>query len=361
MPTFCLEMLPAGDGDCLLLSWGDGERLSHMVVDGGRAAAYPFLRERLQRIANAGETLELYVLTHIDADHIEGALAFLRDADRPLAPKQVWYNSRREMTSAGTRSMEQGDAYSTLLAGLGWPVNTSFTDGIARIESVAGPIDVAGLRVTLLSPDQAHLSVLGGKWASWREQKDLRPRAKVGAMAKRPPVPHPLIVEDLIAPGPGDTEPPNGSSIAFVAEWNGARVLLAGDAHPDLLASSLAPLAAAEGGRYRIDLLKASHHGSAKNTSRQLIELLDCRRLAISTNGRIHCHPDPQSIALFLYYGPDGPKEVFFNYLTDWTRPWAAPATGRRYGYTTHFPPAEPGVRMIDLLAEIEVTDPHTA
>jgi hypothetical protein len=345
-------MLPAGDGDCLLLSWGDGERLSHMVVDGGRAATYPPLRDRLAKIAEAGESLELYVLTHIDSDHIEGALAYLRDDERPVVPRQVWYNGQREMTSTGTRSMAEGDAYSLALSALRWPLNSSFADGVAKIESSPGVIDIAGLHVTMLSPDERHLTALGSKWSQWHQQQEMRPRGGIRKAAKRPPVPDPLVVEDLIAPGPADTELPNGSSIAFIAEWGGRRILFGGDAHPDLLASSLAPLAETEGGRYRVDLLKASHHGSSKNTSQQLIELLDCRRLAISTNGSIHCHPDPQSIALFLHFGPEGTKDLYFNYLTDWTRPWTAPAVAGRYGYRTHVPPSEAGVIPIDILLD---------
>lgn len=349
MPTFRLEMLPASDGDCLLLSWGHGEKLNHIVVDGGRAAAYTHLRRRLARIADAGETLELYVLTHIDADHIEGALAFLRDDDRPIIPQQVWYNGRHETISAGKRSMTQGDAYSMQLAALGWPLNTSFLDGIAKIESALGSIDIAGLRITMLSPDERHLAALGGKWAQRPRPLDTSKRGGISKLAKRPPVPDPLIVEHLLGPGQCDTELPNGSSIAFVAEWEGRRILFGGDAHPDLLASSLEPLAKDEGGRFRIDLLKASHHGSVKNTSRRLIELLDCSRLAISTNGKIHCHPDPQSIAQFLHFGPQGPKDLYFNYVTDWTRPWTVPAVAERYGYNVHVPQGEPGVLAIDL------------
>jgi hypothetical protein len=322
-----------------------------MVIDGGRASAYPHLRDRLSKIAKAGQTLELYVLTHIDADHIEGALAYLRDDKRPLIPQQVWYNGRREMASTGTRSMTQGDAYSIALAALGWPVNASFSDGVAKIESAPTVIEVAGLSVTMLSPDERHLAALGQKWTQWYQQQDLRRRGSVRMAAKRPPVPNPLIVEDLIAPGPSDTELPNGSSIAFLAEWRGRRILFGGDAHPDVLASSLEPLAANEGGRYRVDLLKASHHGSAKNTSRRLIELLDCRRMAVSTNGNLHGHPDPQAIALFLHYGPEGTKDLYFNYVTAWTRPWTAPGVAERYGYRAHVPPNEQGVISIDVFA----------
>ncbi len=352
MPTFRLEMLPAGDGDCLLLSWGDGDHLSHMIVDGGRASAYFYLRDHLSRIADAGESLELYVLTHIDADHIEGALAYLKDASRPIAPREVWFNGRREMSPAGTRSMKQGDAYSLALSTLGWPVNTSFSDGVARIESAPSGIDLAGLRVTMLSPDGAHLAALGRRWEDWRREESVRRRDGVRNAEKRPPVPYPLVVEDLIVSGPTDKELPNGTSIAFVAEWDDHRILFCGDAHPDLLASSLEPLAAAEGGRFRVDLIKASHHGSAKNTSNRLIELLDCRRMAISTNGNLHGHPNPQSIARFLHFGPEGQKELYFNYVTEWTRPWMEPAVAERYGYRVHVPLREQGVISIDLLAD---------
>lgn len=350
MTTFRLEMLPAADGDCLVLSWGEEGSLSHMVVDGGRAGTYQHLRKRLAKIAEAGDRLALYVLTHIDADHIEGALAFLRDEDRPIAPEQVWFNGRVEMAPTGRRSMSQGDAYSAALAKLGWPLNTSFTDGVASIESAPGVIDVAGLKVTMLSPDQPHLAALGSKWAKWHVQRPALRARGAAKTSKRPPPPDPLVVEDLIAPEPTDTELPNGSSIAFVAEWAGRRVLFGGDAHPDLLAKSLEPLAAEEGGRYRVDLLKASHHGSAKNTSEDLIRRMACRRLAISTNGSIHCHPDPQSIARFIHFGPAGPKDVYFNYATAWTLPWAAGPVAERYGVRAHMPLGEDGLMTVDLL-----------
>lgn len=352
MPTFQLELLPAGDGDCMLLSWGRDGKLSHMVVDGGRASAYPHLRERLSLIAQAGEVLELYVLTHIDADHIEGALSYLRDVDRPIIPQEVWYNGQCEMAPTGKRSMAQGDAFSIALRALGWPVNVTFSNGVARVGTAPVPVNIAGLCLTLLSPDERHLAALGANWSKWYQQQTLRPRAGT-RRATKPPVPNPLIVEDLISPGPADTELPNGSSIAFLAEWEGRRILFGADAHPDMLIASLEPMAQAEGGRYRVDLLKASHHGSAKNTSRRLMELIDCRRMAISTNGNIHGHPDPQSIALFLHYGIKGPKALYFNYVTPWTRPWMVPDVAARYEYSFHAPTDRQGTININLLTDV--------
>lgn len=355
MTTFRFRMLPAADGDCMLLSWGEGGPLHHMVVDGGRASAYPFLHAELMAIADAGETLDLYVLTHIDADHIEGALSYLKDGNRPIAPKDVWYNGYRQMRKTGRRSMKQGDDYSAALAKLGWPLNRHFSGGVASIDTAPVHLQVAGLKVTMLSPDTIHLKALGDKWETWRAQQAALNEAKDregmrGSKQDRNPIPDPLVLDSLVADGETDTELPNGSSIAFVAEWEGRRILMGGDAHPDALVSSLGPLA--EGGRYRVDVLKASHHGSAKNTSRRLIELIDCRRIAISTNGNLHGHPDPQSLARFLHFGTPGTKKLYFNFETDRTRPWNDTEAKRRYGYTAYYPTNTPGVLEIDLMKD---------
>jgi len=355
MATFRLAMLPASDGDCMLLSWGDDGPLHHMVVDGGRSAAYPVLFDRLDAIAKRGENLDLYVLTHIDSDHIGGAISYLRDPRRPIAPDCVWFNGYRQILGRGRRSMKQGDAYSKLLDVLRWPLNPQFEAGVASIETAPDVIDVAGLKIRILSPTAARLDALAADWERWRairERDELAADDIRGRGRDTNPIAEPIVLEDFVADGPVDAEPPNGSSIAFVAEWRGVRVLLTGDAHPDVLTAALAPLAAAEGGRLRIDLLKASHHGSAKNTTRGLVELLDCQRMAISTNSSIHGHPDPQSIARFVRFGALGRKAIYFNYRTPQTLPWASPAAQRRYDYVAHYPcPDADGTQEIDLLA----------
>ena len=356
MPTFRLTMLPASDGDCLIVTWGDAGKCSHAVIDGGRAAAYPHLHRHLVEMADAGETLELYVLTHIDADHIAGALLYLKAKARPIEPKQVWFNGYRQVRPGDRRSMRQGDEYSEALEKLSWPLNTGFERGVVSIETAPAELEVAGLKITLLSPDATRLKVLGERWDEWRheqqesEQREAREDTRGGGKRERPPVPDPLVIEDLVADSETDHGLPNGSSIAFVAEWGAARMLLAGDAHPDMIAASLTPMAELEGGRYHVDLLKASHHGSARNTTREVIELLDCTRLAISTNGNLHDHPDPQSSARFLHFGSAGHKHLHFNYATDRTLPWGVETVKLRYDYETHFPPATEGELAIDLL-----------
>ena len=81
--TFKLTAFPASDGDCLLLSYGVSPA-KHVLIDGGRTSTYSFLRPALRRIVEANKRIELLVLTHIDADHIEGFLPLVTDEELGL-------------------------------------------------------------------------------------------------------------------------------------------------------------------------------------------------------------------------------------------------------------------------------------
>ena len=67
MTDFSLTMLPASEGDCLILSWGREDERRHALIDLGRTADYKTNRAALAAIGR----FELFVVTHIDADHIE--------------------------------------------------------------------------------------------------------------------------------------------------------------------------------------------------------------------------------------------------------------------------------------------------
>lgn len=343
--VFRLSVLPAGDGDCLILTWGRAGDVRHVVVDGGRAGAWVHLRPRLQEMADAGERLERLVLTHIDADHIEGLLLLARDEALPIAPAEVWYNGFDQMIRMANLGERQGDEWSAAIARLGWPLNRDFAGGVATVENAADGIEIAGLRITMLSPGRPQLAAMAARWSEWRRRGG---RGAMVPMGGRP-MPRVLDVERLSADTPIDREPPNGSSIAFLAEFDGRRVLLAGDAHPDVLAAALAPLAAAEGGRLRVDLVKLSHHGSRKNTTRALLRLLDCRRFVFSSDGGRHGHPDPETVARVLRHAPEGGRRLYFNYRSRWTEPWDDPDLRSRYGYDCVLPPPGGEARTLDI------------
>lgn len=346
-----VHAFPAQDGDCLLLTYGDDAQPRHVLVDGGRESTYKTLRPALELIARRGGKLDLLVLTHIDADHIAGILKLTGDPAPPIEVAEVWFNGFQKLVPLQTFSPGQGDRFSNDIRALRWPWNAAFdgntvvlpSDGMPRRLQLSG-----GLQIILLSPDQRKLQLLRQAWEAWRN-RDLTDKKPAETPAKpsglqemgRRPMPPTLDVEALAAmPEDFDSTVNNGSSIAFIAEWEGKRILLAADAHTDLLVRGLRQLALAEGGLCHLSLFKLSHHGSMGNTSRELLEVIECPRFLLSTDGSRHGHPDPQTIARILKSSRpgSGAKTLYFNYRQDYTDPWNHGPLCEAYSYECRYP-----------------------
>ncbi|MBB5695981.1 ComEC/Rec2 family competence protein [Muricoccus pecuniae] len=351
MSVFRLTMLPANEGDSLILSYGESDAegaLRHVLIDGGRKASWPHLEKALTAIKDRGEAIELMVLSHIDADHIDGLLAMAQATAVPLVPKAVWYNGYAQLAQvplgAGPQAygFPAAESYSLALEEKGWDANVAFGGKPLAVEGQRQPIDIADLSVTLVSPDREKLRVLRSEWDQWRST-----RPGVRALAKRP-MPKTLDVDALSAPSKEDTSAPNGSSIAFVARYKGRSVLLGADAHPDTLLASLERLAG-EDGTFAVDLIKLPHHGSRANLTREVVEKLDCRRFAISTSGAVFGHPDPEAIARLLKFGKPGIKTLYFNYAGERTTPWGDATLKERWSYECVYPPSDMAPLVIDI------------
>jgi beta-lactamase superfamily II metal-dependent hydrolase len=330
--TYRLTLYPGKDGDCILLSWGSTAVLHHLIVDLGRSATYRAIKPDLEALEN----VELFVMSHIDADHIAGAIPMVRQDAPPFSPKRVWYNSRPQLKAAETRSpivepfsARQGEKLARGIVKFNWPWNAEFASEIVSTDSpeAGQPIDIAdGLKIRLLSPNDSQLVALLSEWDTSLAGANIRTFDPDDDPDPLSPVFEPLgipNVRDLAAADyKPDTTEANGASIAFIAEFAGKRVLLAADAHSEVLESALQPLADAEGGKVRIDLMKISHHGSKANISKRLPGLIDCTRFAISTNGSTHHHPDRETIARLLVADKTRQKTLFFNYRQPSTDVW---------------------------------------
>ena len=83
--------------------------------------------------------------------------------------------------------------------------------------------------------------------------------------------------------------------------------------------------------RVKVDVFKLAHHGSAGNVTRDLLDLVECDRYVVSTNGQYFNHPDVEAVELLGRPGPECPT-VYFNYDSDTTRAWTDPAECQRIG-----------------------------
>jgi hypothetical protein len=322
---FQLEMLPACEGDCLILSWGDAEKPYRLLIDAGREPTADAVQAYADRYGRADDMFELFIITHIDRDHIEGAVKLLRDDDfRPLV-KQVWFNNRGDLDYAPPASEFEtfgaldGERLTTLIADHGIASNVDFKPAPVAVENEQLPtVELeGGLVITVLSPDQEQLANLAKPWddtlseapPGWEEYGELEP-----------------IDIDFLSTRPfkSDRAKPNGSSIAGIATYDGRSVLLTGDAHVGRLLTSLALFKREHPEFEQFALVKASHHGSRGNVSSELVKAVRCSRWAISTNGNQFKHPDREAIARIIAGSP-GPVGLFFNYETKFTTYWRGP------------------------------------
>lgn len=340
---FEIEMLPAREGDCLWIRYGSKDCPRQILIDGGRQGTFRDIKARLMALPESQRQFELFVITHVDRDHIEGALALLEDPDLRLTFKDVWFNGYRHLKGDELESFGavQGESLTTILASRNQPWNASFNGCAVKIgeKGELPKVHLAGgLELTVLSPDSAKLATLLPSWEVECERAGLRP----GAQGRAEPeglesFGGRVDVERLASqPFTPDRTPANGSSIALLAEFEGVRVLLAADAHTDRLVSSLRTLLGG-GGRVHLDAFKLSHHGSSKNTSSELLELVDCSRYLVSTSGSYFRHPDVVTLARVLKFG-GAQKVLYFNYRSDHSGPWMDPGLQESYGYTAEAP-----------------------
>lgn len=362
---FTIEMLPADEGDALWIEYGS-DPVRRILIDCGRKTAYRVIGKRLADDPNLA--FELFVLTHIDADHIAGAVPLLQDARfGPERVKDVWFNGWRHLNGLhrdyegeipDTLSARQGEYFGALLRDRDYPWNNSF-DGYAVVVDDEGPLPTleleGGMTLTLLAPSWDKLHEMRSRWEDDLQSDDpdkhLDPGDYEHALEllgrdsrQRPDVlgrrhEGPIVVSELVElPFDPDHSEPNGSSIAFLAEFDNRSVLFGGDAHAPQLQDSLERLLAARGlNTLKVDAFKMSHHGSARNNSSALLELIDCRRYLISTSGSRHHHPDPAALARVLDLYDEG-VELCFNYRSEETALWADPQLQRRHRYKAFYP-----------------------
>jgi hypothetical protein len=336
------------------------------LIDCGRKAAYRAVTARLDKDSDLD--FELFVLTHVDADHIEGAVPLLRDwRFRPDRVGDVWFNEYRHLCGEQVvveelppdqLGAQQGEYFAALLRQRGFAWNRAF-DGFPVLVPDNGPLPrvelPGGMKITLLSPTADTLEAMRLRWEAdleaqanpdkrldpgdWEralEILDYEPQLAPDVLGHGE-VEWPPDIDDLAQSVDRDRSEPNGSSIAFVAEYEGQRVLFAGDAHAQVLEASVDRLLAETGAsRLVLDAFKLSHHGSKNNLSEELLSRIECSCFLISTNGARHHHPDPEAIARILAFGGASPR-LCFNYAEHEQRRWDDDELRDQHGYSTSY------------------------
>ena len=332
---FNIEALPAGHGDCLWIEYGDKTTTHRWLIDCGTQSTSKALLKRVDAVPANERLLELFILSHIDSDHIGGALPFFKAVQQGLRFNDVWFNGWRHVS--GQLGARQGEMFSTAILDFELPWNLWRHGRTIAVDRGPLPEHIlpGGMKLTLLSPTPAELAKLKPVWTRELKRAGLEPGARVdySKLLKGTPSTSTDLDELADTKFGGDNGAPNGTSIAVLAEYGGASALLAADAHAPVLVNSIKQLLTTRGGdRLKVDVYKVSHHGSQNNVSTELIQLLDCPQYIISTNGDHFCHPDRQAIARILKYGGAKPT-LHFNYRSKYNAVWEDPALRKAWTY----------------------------
>jgi hypothetical protein len=279
---FTVDMLPAGQGDCVWIEYGTPEHPHRILIDAGPSSAYAALKERLlaarERSPERRLHFELLIITHIALDHIEGAIELLVGLPQGVTFGQVWFNGWKHLPDEPSDLLGpiEGEQLSALIARRGLDWNEAF-DGAGVCASPNGPLPcvslAGGMQLTLLSPTTAQLVKLRPKWKE--------------------------AVEDagLVAGSPEE---------------------------------ALQRLKTKETG-------KVPHHGSKHNLNINLLTQLSCRRYLFSTNGARTKHPNLEAVARVLVHS-NRDARLYFNYRTKFNEVWDTYTLKQRYRYETIFP-----------------------
>lgn len=360
-----IKSFPALNGDCILVSFG-GDYKKHILIDCGYTDTYKnYLKKDLLEIANKKECIEKLIITHIDSDHILGAISLLKEnLNRFIEINEVWHNTYRHIQSVkietiskpnqligfkqviarGYRldkrnnleleiSAEQGTTVGALLIEGKYKWNLAFAGQAVSIDNKQNIIIDEQTKITLLSPDNKKLKILESFWEeelgklnlekakdhdnyfddafemmlSWEKEKTKVIEKEISSTN--------ISIEELSkSEFSEDESATNGSSIAFVLQIKDKNLLFLADSHPDLILKSLKKYSN-ENFIY-FDFIKVSHHGSFSNTSPSLLSLIDSRIYLFSTNGRRHNHPDKETIAHIICRKTNFQRQLFFNYKT---------------------------------------------
>ncbi len=352
-PAITLDVLPAAYGDCLLVQCPVGKRTWRMLVDTGPDDTYAALKSRLAALPTDAEgrrRIDVFVVTHIDHDHIGGARLLLNDKSLALDIGDVWFNAPPRHL---VRGVAEGESLAELLGASRSPLpwNLAF-GGKAAVTGDAGFVELMAARgaprITLLSPSPASLADLFKAWdaelARLRRKETDKPSTREALTREAVPLDIPALAKKLT---PTDRAAPNGSAIAMLLEHRGASILLGADAFPTVLCPALTQLA-----RHRkqacpleIDVFKLSHHGSRANVTLDLLAAVQARDYVVSTNNALFHHPDDEAIARVLVHGGAQPT-LWFNYSTPRNRKWEDESLRRQFGYEVVYPQGAGGVTL---------------
>ncbi len=313
-----IKFYQAGTGDAASISYMGNDGKTHRIfIDSGYANTYKdVLKAEITALSAKQEVIDLWVITHTDDDHINGALTYCNEINAGKIPnivKNYWYNPpKREKSTPDVLAINTPLNFSEISIGQGNDLEDYLQNyALQRIVNTQLPYDFFGLRLTILSPSLKKLAKIQDNII----KEETVASNSIAIAAKDYDYNKPIAAFDPNV-FEKDTAPSNGSSIAFIMEYEKLRMLWTADAHLSVLEAKLRALGYSETNRLRCDWVKVVHHGSAANNSLSLYRLLDCSNYLVSADAAVK-HKLPNKAALVRIINAQAPNTCHFAFTHD--------------------------------------------
>jgi beta-lactamase superfamily II metal-dependent hydrolase len=370
MSEILVNIYPARSGDAFLVRFPNKKNI---VIDMGFKDTYiDYIKGDFKTIKEDGERINLLVITHIDKDHIEGVIEFIKDNLFSEDPKivdidEIWHNSYRHLQInkkggliKGDQEIEiigeiknsndltnhkdvdeckevsayQGSTLASYLFAYKYNWNGAFKNKSVSTDNKYKD-DIEKIYIKLLSPNSKKLKSLSRKWLSFLKSKkfdfkitedeifddayelyvrniddfEINEEKQVSNENKI------VDVEFLnnIRADSTDQSESNGSSIAFEIVYDKIKMLFLGDCHEDILINNFKDKVSDDN---YYDLIKLPHHGSLHNNS-DWINYVRAKYYIFSTDNITHNeHPSKELISKIIFKNKGNSEKIFlvFNY-----------------------------------------------
>lgn len=307
---FTVTFFDVNGGDGIWVRYrGKSEKSHNILIDGGYGRSYHgAFKKVIGQIIELEEVVDLWIITHIDGDHIGAILAFINDSsfkDKESIVHSFWFNHTNfEVPNQSSAiSVSQGIKLRGHLANVGI-VEESF------IDTAVAERQLHDVRFQILSPLPEKRAIANDDWLL-EEGATKVSRKKEADYGK-------TIEELKLNQFAEDDDVPNGSSIAFILKYKNYSGLFLADAHPSDIISSLKSLGYSSVNKLKVNFVKVAHHGSKVNTNDELLSLIDCTNYIFSANGISHFHPDKEVLARIVTHESRKPDtKIKLSFVVD--------------------------------------------
>jgi beta-lactamase superfamily II metal-dependent hydrolase len=304
-----ISFFDAHGGDAIWIRYLGNDQLWHnILIDGGYIGSYDqIFKPVLDSISKSGEFVDLWIITHIDLDHIGAVMSFITDKTHNENEKLIklfWFNHAefKLPSTASKVGYKQGIALRTYLENRDKLLKEKIT-----IET--GIVDFYGLELTLLGPTVEKIAAADVDWI----KREVRGTVKI---SRRQSDHHKKIEEFSLTEFTENADIVNGSSIIFLLKFKSVSGLFLADGHPSDAVSGLKALGYTKENPIKVNFVKVSHHGSKNNTSPELLTLIDTAVYVISANGISNKHPDKETMARILHHHQQNGRDLEFKYTS---------------------------------------------